>query len=159
MTGANHGRVHRALVDFIRLTPERAGIPLVKEPLEYPGHEVPIRDPDARCRPWPPDVRCRRRLHKAFCRWYAANQENFAIKLELLKRTDTYLDIGFCRISRVVTASLTTWEINVDVEWRGTAWDMLISLEARAKRVPGGYVCDLCPEGDRPIFSSREAVW
>lgn len=131
----------------------------MKEPLEHSRHEVAIREPDALCRPWPPEVRCRRRLHKAFCRWYRTNQEKFAIKLELLKRTDAYLDIGFCGISRIVTASLTTWEINVYVEWRETAWDMLISLDACAKRVPGGYVCDLCPEGDRPIFPSREALW
>lgn len=79
--------------------------------------------------------------------------------MELLKRTDACLSIGFCGISGAVTACLTYDEINVIVQWQGTYWDSLLSLDALPKRVPSGYVCDLCPEDDRPVFSSPEAIW
>ena len=34
-----------------------------------------------------------------------------------------------------------------------------LSLEAVPKRVPGGYVCDLCPPGSRPVFPNRPSLW
>jgi hypothetical protein len=67
--------------------------------------------------------------------------------------------MGFCGISQILTAVLTTYEINVAVEGQGTRWDLLQSFDAIPKRVPGGYVCELCPEDKRPIFLSREAIW
>ena len=127
--------------------------------LLYSDHRLAIHDPEARRKPWPRQPHCRRRLHKAFLHWYAANEERFAIKLELFKRTDTWLHMGFCGISQILTAELTTYEINIVVEWQGTQWDLLQSFDAIQKRVPGGYVCELCPEDKRPIFLSREAIW
>lgn len=38
-------------------------------------------------------------------------------------------------------------------------WDVLHWFETYPKRVPDGYVCRECPEDDRPIFPSREALW
>jgi hypothetical protein len=130
-----------------------------KAPLRYNDHRLAIRAPEAHCKPWPRTPHARRPFHKAFFRWYAMNEEGFAIKLELLKRTDTCLDIGFCKIDRVVTAGLTDDEINVYINWQGTFWDMFDGFETYPRRVPNGYVCDQCPENDRPVFPSREALW
>jgi len=58
-----------------------------------------------------------------------------------------------------VTASLVDDEIIIAVIWEGECWDMLRDLETYPKRVSGGYVCDECPEVDRPVFSSREGLW
>jgi len=132
---------------------------MAKEPLLYSDHHLTIREPEARCEPWPHRLHCRRRAHRAFLRWYATNEERFATKLELLKRTDTCLDIGFCKISRVVTAELAYDEIGIAVIWDGICWDMLHFFETYPKRVPNGYVCDQCPKDDRPVFPSREALW
>ncbi len=83
----------------------------------------------------------------------------FAIKLELLKRTNGFIDIGFCRFNRIVTAGLVTDEIGIAVEWDGVGWDMLRYFETYPMRILGGYVCSECPEDDRPVFPSREALW
>lgn len=130
-----------------------------EEPTRYSDHRIEIRNPEARCTPWPEQLECRRGLHQAFIEWYRSSRTRFALPLELLEQTDDYLWIGFYRISRILTAALTTYEMNIVVEWRGTCWDFLHSFDAIPKRVPGGYVCDLCPEDDQPLFSSPEALW
>jgi hypothetical protein len=128
-------------------------------PLRYSEHQLPIRKPEARCKAWPRHLHCRRRTHKAFLRWYSENEPKFAIKLELLRRTDTDLDIGFCRIDRIVTASLVDDEIIIAVMWEGECWDMLRDFETYPKRVRDGYVCDECPEKHRLVFPSRDGLW
>jgi hypothetical protein len=42
---------------------------------------------------------------------------------------------------------------------QGDGWDFLLDLDAEPKRVPGGYVCDLCPPESRPVFPNRPALW
>ena len=118
-----------------------------------------IHEPGARCTSWPHWRHCRRRVHGAFFQWYAASEQRFAIKLELLKRTDTCLEIGFRKFNRVVTATLVDGEMSIPVIWEGICWDVLCWFETYPKRIPGGYVCDECPEDTRPIFPTREALW
>lgn len=130
-----------------------------KEPFQYNDHRIAIHAQDAPCKPWPRRPHARRRFHEVFFQWYAAHEEKFAIKLELLKRTDRGLDIGFCKIDRIVTAVFTDSEIAINVDWQDTFWDVIQWFEAPPKKVPGGYVCDLCPQDDRPVFSSREDLW
>jgi hypothetical protein len=133
--------------------------PQAKKPLRYSDHPIAIRLSQARCKPWPHTRHCRRRFHKAFFKWYAANEQKFSIKLELLKRTDRSLDVGFCNISRVVKTYVGDTDIAIPIDWNDAFWDIIQWFEARPKRVPGGYVCDLCPEGNRPVYSSREEIW
>jgi hypothetical protein len=130
-----------------------------KKPLQYDNHPVPIKQPQTSCEPWPHKRHCRRRFHKAFFRWYAANEEKFAIKLELLKRTDSTLEIGFCHISRVITAQLTDDEIGIPIDWNDVFWDVIQWFETYPRRVPGGYVCRECPEDTRLTFPTREELW
>ncbi len=125
----------------------------------YSDHHVPLRQPEVRCRPWPNGLHRRRRWQNAFSQWYSANEERFVIKLELLKRTDAYLGVGFCGVSRVITASITCDEIAIAVEWHGLLWDILQDFETYPQRVSNGYVCEQCPEDSRPVFASREALW
>jgi hypothetical protein len=132
---------------------------MIDGPLEYSDYRLDILEPAAECQPWPKETHCRRRLHKAFLQWHSDVRGKFAIELELLKRTDECLQIGFCRIGRILTETLTTYELDIAVEWRGTRWDLLRSFDAAPERVPGGYICGLCPEANRPIFPSRDAVW
>jgi hypothetical protein len=127
--------------------------------LPYLDHRLLLPRLEARCQPWPHGRHCRRRAHRAFLQWYTKNEARFAVRLELLKRTDTCLHIGFCRISRILTAALTYDGISVAVTWNDTCWDMLGYFETYPKRVQGGYVCDQCPQEDRPVFPSREALW
>jgi hypothetical protein len=130
-----------------------------KSPLQYFDHGIAIRVPAARCKRWPTNPHCRRRFHKAFFTWYAANEDGFVIKLELLKRTDRSLEIGFCNIKRVVTAYVGDGDISIPINWHDTNWDIIQWFEGSPRRFQGGYVCDLCPEDNRPVYSSREEIW
>jgi hypothetical protein len=130
-----------------------------KKPIQRDEYHLAIREPEARCRPWPRRLHCRRRAQRAFVHWYAANEERFAIKLELLKRTDDFLEIGFCKFNRIVTAILARNEISIPVTWKDDCWDIIAGFETYPKRVAGGYVCRACPEDRRPVFPSREALW
>ena len=128
-------------------------------PERYSDHHVALHLPEARCKPWPRHLHCRRRMHKAFLKWHAENQARFVVRLELLKRTDDCLDIGFRGISRVLSATVTDDEIIVAVNWDGICWDLLQDFETYPKRVPGGYVCRECPANIRPVFPSRSGLW
>lgn len=138
-------------------TAEPSAAPLTH--VQYSNHHVPLREPETKCVPWPKELKRRRRWQKAFFEWYGDNEERFAIKLELLRRTDTHLDVGFRGISRVITACIICDEITISVEWQGFFWDILRDFETYPQRVPNGYVCSECPEDNRPVFSSREALW
>ena len=132
---------------------------MTDEPLQYCDHHLDIRDPTASCKPWPKSLRCRRRLHRAFLQWYSASRGRFLIDLEVLKRTDGHIEIGFCKISRVLTATLSSNGLDVVIEWQGTCWDLLRCFDADPEPVPGGYVRGLCPADGRPIFTSRDDLW
>ncbi len=43
--------------------------------------------------------------------------------------------------------------------WHDDCWDIIQWLDTDPKRVPGGYVCALCPEDSRPLVASREDLW
>jgi hypothetical protein len=83
----------------------------------------------------------------------------FRIKLELLKRTDTALDVGFCHINRMIRAYVDDSEISIPITWEDDNWDVIKWFESRPRRVPNGYVCDLCVPGKQTISPSREALW
>jgi hypothetical protein len=42
---------------------------------------------------------------------------------------------------------------------QGACWDFLLDMDTEPRRVPGGYVCDLCPSEPRPVFPNRPALW
>jgi hypothetical protein len=49
--------------------------------------------------------------------------------------------------------------IGIPIMWNDTFWVVLQWFESAPKHVPRGYVCDLCPEDDRPVYPSREEIW
>jgi hypothetical protein len=126
--------------------------------VEYADHHVPLREPAAGSMPRPMQFRPRRRWQSVFLRWYSDNQDRFVIKLELLKRTDTHLYIGFGEISRVITAMIRHNQIAIYAEWLGFCWDILREFETFPKKVSGGYTCSQCPEDNRPVFDSSDAL-
>jgi hypothetical protein len=136
----------------------KPGSPVTRAPL-FSEYRVEIRVPGACGKPWPQILRCRRSLHNSFCQWYAANEDRFAIKLELLKHAKSCLEIGFVSINRILVAHLVDNGIRVSVVSQAKYWDTILDLDAIPKRVPAGYVCDLCLAEDRAVFPSLEALW
>ena len=129
------------------------------QPDRYDDYRIAIRDGTASIRRWNHRRHSRRRFHRAFFRWYEANEHRFLIKLELLRRTDRSLEIGFSQMNLALGAWLSHNEIQIVVSWAGTFWDFLRDFETFPKRVPGGYVCDQCPADTRTTFATRQALW
>jgi hypothetical protein len=88
-----------------------------------------------------------------------ANRSRFAIDIKLGRRTDTLQQFTFAGINAALDGVLTTREISVYVTYEGENWDCILDVNAEPKRVPGGYVCGLCPPESRPVFPSRPALW
>ena len=101
----------------------------------------------------------RRMIQRAFLSWLEQNRSRFAIEIELGRRTDTDLEFTFAGINGALIGVLTTWEISVYVIHQGENWDCILDVNAEPKRVPGGYVCKLCPPESRPVFPNRPALW
>lgn len=118
-----------------------------------------LREPAARSKSWPRDPSVRRRFHRTFLRWHAANAGRFVVHLEWLRRTDQVLTLGFHSINGAVTADVASDEINVNVHWEGEFWDALLWVDASPIWTRDGYVCELCPEGTRQTYPSRDALW
>lgn len=86
-----------------------------------------------------------------------ARSKPLPLRLEIKRgqRTDTLLEFPFAGVNDAIRGALTTWELNVAATREDLRWDFLLSLEASPKRVPGGYVCGLCPPETRPVFPDR----
>ncbi len=101
----------------------------------------------------------RRHIQRAFLTWYAEQQAHFPLPLQYLRRKDNAIEFSALGLHPALGFSLTSWEMNVYVEWQGVFWDFLISLEAVPYHSVNGYFCDLCKVDSRVLFPSREAVW
>jgi hypothetical protein len=112
---------------------------------------------------WPRRIEARRQIHNAFDRWYRANQDRFAIRLEFIRRTDKVLSFGFAGIDRAINCALIDDEILVlaTCNHNGVAedCDYLIWIDTVPVRVVGGYVCDLCDPDTRPVVPDRATLW
>lgn len=101
----------------------------------------------------------RRMIQRAFLTWLEENRPRFAIEIKLGRRTDDVQEFAFVGINSAISGVLTTWEIEVFASHEDECWDFLLDVDAEPKRVPGGYVCDLCPPESRPVFPNRPALW
>lgn len=101
----------------------------------------------------------RRPIQRAFLNWLEENRPRFAVEIKLGRRTDTVQQFAFAGINSAISGILSTYEISVFVMRPGDCWDFLLDLDAEPKRVPGGYVCDLCPPESRSVFPNRPALW
>jgi hypothetical protein len=101
----------------------------------------------------------RRKIQRAFLSWLEDNRGRLALDITLGKRTDTVQEFTFAGINPAISGALTTWEIEVWAIRDDHRWDLLLNLEAEPKRVPGGFVCDLCTLDARRVFLDRPALW
>lgn len=101
----------------------------------------------------------RRQIQRSFLTWLDTNRLRFAIPIRLGLRTATSLDFFFVGINDVISGWLSTYDITIAVTYEGECWDFLIDFDASPKRVPGGYICDLCPPEGRPVFTDRPSLW
>ena len=113
-------------------------------------------------------VKVRPRIQRAFFTWLIQNWHRLAFDLLIEGRTDHFINFSFIGVNRAISAALTTYEINVSVEWNDECWDLLLSLESSPRRGRTGYFCKCCLDYFREtnpgeeftrIFPSREAVW
>jgi len=101
----------------------------------------------------------RRMIQRAFLKWFELNRPRFAIEIKLGRRTDRNLELSFAGINGAVTAALTTYEINVYVEYESYNWDMILSVDSVPIRIEGGYYCAFCLPESRSIFPDRLSLY
>jgi hypothetical protein len=101
----------------------------------------------------------RRKIQRAFLSWLEANRGRLALDITLGKRTDMVQEFSFAGINPAISAALTTYEIEVWAVHDDYSWDILFNVDAEPKRVPDGYVCDLCRPDARQVFADRPALW
>ncbi len=99
----------------------------------------------------------RPRNQRAFVRWFAENYPRFAVPVRISRITAKSVTLIFPGYPSCLSVSLCAHDLNVDVNWQGIHWDMVISLDAYMARTANGYQCKLCitPE----MFPSRESLW
>lgn len=101
--------------------------------------------------------KARRKIHRAFYQWYCGIQKE--LPLECVKHRDQFLVMQMPGLNPAISFVLTTWEINVAVEWQNQCWDLLISFEVWLKHTAQGYYCSLCDEYAGAFYPSRVELW
>jgi hypothetical protein len=92
--------------------------------------------------------------------WPDANNGRFAIPVRLGKRTGRLWEFPFDGVNGAVHGALTTYEINVVVEYADELWDFLLSLYAAPRRAAGGgYFCASCRPEARRVFPTGQSLW
>ena len=79
-------------------------------------------------------VKVRPRIQRAFFSWLIQNRHRLAFDLLIEGRTDHFINFSFIGVNRAISAALTTYEINVSVEWNDECWDLLLSLKSSPRR-------------------------
>ena len=104
----------------------------------------------------------RPRNQRAFVSWLAENYTRFSVSVRICRITAKSVTLIFPGYPTCLSVSLCAHSLNVNINWQGVNWDMLISLDAYITRTAGGYQCQLCMAEDTEssqFFPSREALW
>ncbi len=110
----------------------------------------------------------RRRLHRAFVKWFLDNRHRFPIELAFQRRTDRSIRFSFAGINPAIDAVVHTYGLSVGVKWEDECWDLIGDWDATPKRFARGYACKMCldyfqsshpDEEFTDYFATREEVW
>jgi len=106
----------------------------------------------------------RPRIQRAFISWLEQSRSRFITPIRISKRTKDFIELDFINSNLLFSATLTSWEINVSINWQGECWDLLVCFEAIPQLTSDGYVCSLClPElcwpNARTTYANREQLW
>lgn len=97
-------------------------------------------------------------FQRAFVRWFQENCSRFAVPVRLASVTAKGVRLNFPNHPDCIFVWLNHMGLSVCVDWDGTCWDMLISLDVSEKAVPGGYRCELCEDANSS-WLTLEALW
>ena len=99
------------------------------------------------------------RIQRAFLTWFAESRHRFTVPLRIARHTKRNIELEFEGGQSLISATLTSWEINVGFDWEGICLDLMISFEAIPELTSNGYVCSLCLPKARKVYPSRELLW
>lgn len=101
----------------------------------------------------------RPRIQREFLSWFFESRHLSSTPISISKHTKQSIGLAFTDATTMISATLSSWEINVSFHWEGIDWDFLTCFEAIPAQKRGWYVCSLCddPEGD--VYSTREVLW
>ncbi|MEI8159116.1 MAG: hypothetical protein WCH60_19835 [Burkholderiales bacterium] len=100
----------------------------------------------------------RPRIQRTFVRWFRENRSRFIVPIQITEVSHSGIGLKFPSHPGCLSVGLSRFDLSVYVDWQGTGWDMLISLDAVPERVPGGYRSVLNTDLEQ-VLPTREAVW
>lgn len=115
-----------------------------------------------------PRIKPRRRYHRAFLAWLAANRHRLSIDLAFRGRTDGSMQFSFVGIIPALSVSLSRYDLSIHVTWQEEFWDCLADWDSAPMRFAWGYACTLCRDNFRhrhpddefaAVFRSKAGVW
>ena len=101
----------------------------------------------------------RPRIQRCFLGWLKEVEPRLDLPLRQICRTDQALVLGFKGVTPALSITLSRYDPNVWVNWRGTCWDAIFSEYVSAQRTPEGCLCAACPGDMRKLWPSREVLW
>lgn len=105
------------------------------------------------------DRHVRPQIQRTFLRWFKTSRTRFAVPPLIVRRTDRRLTLAFAGITPLISAFLSSENINVVVEIDRTSMDTLFDSDLFLKRDQHGYFCALCNWQSRENHPSRESLW
>ena len=102
----------------------------------------------------------RSQLFRAFQSWYARNQHRLPYRFILTNVTKHHLELRLAGVQEAISIRVDKQALSICVDWQGTCWDMLLSLDVIPMRSEKGCYCAWCAlEGKQDIYSSRKELW
>lgn len=97
-------------------------------------------------------------VQRSFLEWVSESAPRFAVPIAVKESSDRSLDLEFVGCP-ALSATLTSSEIIISVEWHGECWDILLSFDVSPQRTENGYICRHCAVERRATFPDLDALW
>lgn len=98
-------------------------------------------------------------IQRAFLAWLSGSNRLFATPLTITKHSKQSIELAFTNANSMISATLTSREINIQFHWNDVCWDFLIYFEAVPELYRDYYVCSLRHPEDDTFYESRELLW
>lgn len=98
-------------------------------------------------------------IQQAFLAWFTDSKQLFTTPLIISKQTKQSIELAFTDANSMISATLTSREINVKFNRNGGLGDSLIYFETMPELYRDYYVCSLRYPEDETFYASLEVLW
>ena len=105
-------------------------------------------------------IKCRRRFHRDFFKWYIINKSRFMVKLTIKYKSDYIIIFSFQGYNPSLEVKLCSrHEIEINVIHNGVFYDSIRCCWAWPQSVTGGYIDVSLLEDCQQKWPSRQKIW